>query len=490
MHEAARLLSLQVLGESDRQVFDRAVIEHVHKDHEKLDFLGIDRPAMFVGARYEWIRDLCRRAVTHPLRKGAGLTDRMDRIVTHRVFGPVIFLALMGLMFQSIFSWATIPMNLIADAFDWLGAQVVLLMPPGDLRDLLVKGALAGVSAVVTFLPQIAFLFLFLGVLEDSGYMARAAFIMDKLMGRVGLHGKSFIPLLGSFACAIPGIMATRTIETPRDRLVTMLVAPLMSCSARLPVYSLLIAAFIPPTMVFGVFSLPAITLLSLYLLGMGAALAVAMLFKKTLLRGTPPPFILELPPYRLPSARTVLLQVIEKSLSFLKTAGTIILGASILIWFLATYPKSPAATSADRLQQSCAGTVGRFIEPALRPLGFDWKIGIGLVTSVLQRESFVSAMATIYNVENDAEGTLPLHKALREDVNPATGGPSFTLLTALCVMVYYVLAMQCLSTVAIMRRETGGWKWPFVQIAYMTALAYGTTFLVYRAGLWMGLGG
>jgi ferrous iron transport protein B len=421
------------------------------------------------------------------------LSDRIDRIVTHRFWGILIFLGIMGVLFQAIFSWAAVPMEWINEGFDWLGGVVTDAVPPGDLQDLLVRGALAGVAAVVVFLPQILFLFLFLGFLEDSGYMARAAFIMDRLMGKVGLHGKSFIPLLSSFACAIPGIMATRTIDNPKDRLATMLVAPLMSCSARLPVYALLIAAFIPAGTVLGIFSSAGITLLSMYLLGLLAALGMAWLFKSTFLRGTPPSFLMELPPYKLPSLKSVFYQVWERATSFLKRAGTIILGASILLWFLASYPKLENATPSEQLNHSFAGRAGHLIEPIIKPLGFDWKIGIGLVSSMLQREVFVSTMGTIYNIQNasaEEDETISLRAHMTQDRDPVTGLPTFTLLTALCVMVYYVLAMQCLSTVAVMRRETNGWRWPIFQIGYMTVLAYVVTFAVYRAGLWLGVGG
>ena len=491
-HEAFALLAAPDVHHIDFTRYTPAVAEEIRKVHDRLTFLGIDRQAAFVEARYDWIKELCAAAVHGPEKPRARFTDRVDRIVTHRVWGFLIFLGIMGLMFQSIFSWAVIPMAWIADGFTRLGILITQTMPPGDLRDLLVDGAIGGVASVVTFLPQIVFLFLFLGLLEDSGYMARAAFIMDRIMGKVGLHGKSFIPLLGSFACAIPGIMATRSIENPKDRLATILVAPLMSCSARLPVYSLLIAAFFPPLALFGFISLQGMALLSLFLFGMTMALLMAWLFKKTLLRGTPPLFIMELPPYRLPSVKAVLYQVWERALAFLKTAGTIILGVSILLWFLATYPKAEGATSAQQLEQSYAGRSGKFIEPLIRPLGFDWKIGIGLVSSLMQREAFVSAMGTIYNMQgqSDAPARASLGEAMRSDRDPASGQPTFTLLTAVSLLVYYVLAMQCLSTVAVVRRETNSWRWPLVQIAYMSALAYGCTFIVYRVGLTLGGGG
>jgi len=492
-HEAIELLTADtaLLEKNDR--YDIELLQHVRRDHQKLDFLGIDRSSVFFVSRSGWIKSVCSRTVTRTFHPGMSFSDRVDRVVTHRFWGIVIFLGIMAVLFQAIFTWAALPMAWIRDGFDWLDAVVAGIVPPGDLQDLLIRGGLAGVAAVVTFLPQILFLFLFLGFLEDSGYMARAAFIMDRLMGKVGLHGKSFIPLLSSFACAIPGIMATRTIDNPKDRLATMLVAPLMSCSARLPVYALLIAAFVPAGTVLGIFSYAGITLLSMYLLGLVAALSMAWLFKKTLLRGAPPPFLMELPPYKLPSLKSVFFQMWERASSFLKRAGTIILGASILLWFLASYPKLSDATPAQQLTYSFAGRAGRMIEPAIKPLGFDWKIGIGLVSSLFQREVFVSTMGTIFNIENAGpghQGTVSLRQQMKQDRDPTTGLPTFTLLTAICVMVYYVLAMQCLSTVAVMRRETNGWKWPLFQIGYMTVLAYAVTFIVYRAGLWLGVGG
>jgi ferrous iron transport protein B len=490
-HEALDLLTTQTPSAIQLDRFSNELIEHVKKDHQRLDFLGIDRQSVVIEARYKWINNVCAIAVTQTKHVNMNLSDKIDRVLTHKVWGFVFFFALMTVMFQSIFTWAIVPMELIGDGFDLLGQQITRLMPEGDLRDLIVNGALAGVAAVVTFLPQILFLFLFLGLLEDTGYMARAAFIMDRAMSKVGLHGKSFIPLLSSFACAIPGIMATRIIESPKDRLVTMLVAPLMSCSARLPIYTLMIAAFIPSTSLFGILSLPALTMLSMYLLGLTAALTMAWLFKKTLLKSAPPVFIMELPPYKLPSAKTIVLKMWERARLFLREAGTIILGVSIVLWFLATYPRLENGTASEQINQSFAGRAGHLLEPLIRPLGFDWKIGIGLVGSILQREVFVSTMGTIYNIKNADEesGTLSLKEQLRRDKDPVTGEPTFTVLTAICLMVYYVLAMQCLSTIAVMRRETNGWKWPLFQFGYMTALAYGVTFIVYRVGLLLGLG-
>lgn len=486
-HEAISLLAspYEIYEHKDR--YAPEILSHLQKDYEKLDFLGFDRHSVFVEARYQWIKKVCDASVISSQRSSISFSDRIDRVVTHRVGGFVIFFAIMTLMFQTIFTWANLPMELISEGFAWLGIQVGKIIPPGDLHDLIINGAIGGVGAVVAFLPQILFLFLFLGLLEDTGYMSRAAFIMDRVMSKVGLHGKSFIPMLSSFACAIPGIMATRTIESPKDRLVTMLVAPLMSCSARLPVYALMIAVFIPHHYVFGFISLPGLVLVSMYLLGLFTALIMAWLFKKTILKSETPPFIMELPPYKVPSLKSTLLHMWERSRLFLKRAGTIILGVSIVLWFLATYPKLENGTPAEKLSHSFVGKAGHAIAPVIKPLGFDWKIGIGLLTSLLQREVFVATMGTIYNIENSSDHTLSLREQMQHDIDPATGLPTFSILTAICVMVYYVLSLQCMSTIAVVRRESNGWRWPAFQFLYMTTLAYVVTFLVYRIGLLIG---
>ncbi len=387
-------------------------------------------------------------------------------------------------------------------------------------------GVIAGVGAVIVFLPQILLLFLFIGFLEDTGYMARAAFLMDRLMSKVGLHGKSFIPMLSSFACAIPGIMATRTIESPKDRLVTILVAPLMSCSARLPVYTLLIAACIPNLAILGFIKLQGLTMLTMYLLGIIVALLMAWLFKKTLLKGETPMLIMELPPYKRPLARVVVRHMWDRSKLFLRRAGTVILGINILLWFLATYPHNAAAravpggelphlktelaatapaegssalttpaaasdstTAGESLRQSFAGHLGRLIEPVIAPLGFDWKIGIGIVTSFAAREVFVSTMSTVYNVgkgDTTPSSTTSLAQTLRDQKRP-DGTPVYTPLTAVTLMVFYVFALQCVSTVAIVRRETNSWKWPLFQWLYMGALAWVLAFMTHIGGHLLG---
>jgi ferrous iron transport protein B len=457
---------------------------------QRLAAAGIDPAGAAIEARYEWLADVCRRAIRRSPAP-VPLTDRIDAVLTHRVWGALVFLAVMALAFQTILSWATVPMDGIDGAFGSLKLWVQARMPEGDLRDLITDGVIAGVGGVLVFLPQILFLFFFIGLLEDSGYMARAAFLTDRVMSRVGLHGKSFIPLLSSFACAVPGIMATRTIENRKDRLVTILIAPLMSCSARLPVYLLMIGAFIPARPVLGILTLPTVTLLALYLLGFGAAMAMAALFKRTLLRSEAPTFIMELPPYRMPQMKTVGLTVWNASREFLVRAGTVILAISICIWFLTAYPKSPGVSSGEQLASSFAGRIGHAMEPVLRPLGFDWKIGIGLIGATAAREVFVSTLATVYSVAADDEETaaLGLRAQMKQDTDPRTGRPVWTPLVGIALMVYFVLAMQCMSTVAVVRRETGGWRWPLFQIAYMTALAYTGALLVYQGGRLLGWG-
>lgn len=486
-HEAQLLLSTPKEIGSFAGEYSGPTLSHLQQDHANLQAEGHNRHSVFVESRFRWTNSVYKKSVKRTIRRHQNTVhDSIDAVLTHRIWGFVIFFALMAVMFQTIFTWANYPMELIGAAFEYLSSSVSTVIPEGDLQSLIANGIIGGVGAVVTFLPQILFLFLFLGLLEDTGYMARAAFIMDRVMSKVGLHGKSFIPLLSSFACAIPGIMATRTIENPRDRLVTILVAPMMSCSARLPVFSLLIASFIPNILLFGFISLPAVVLISMYLLGLAAALLTARVLKSTILKGPKPVFIMELPPYRIPTLKNTVIHMWERSVLFLKNAGTIILGVSIILWFLATYPKLEEGTSSEKLAHSFVGRAGHMIEPVLRPLGFDWKIGIGIISSLLQREVFVGTLGTIYNIEHADEETATLRQQMQKDKDPVTGESTFTMLTALCIMVYYVLAMQCLSTVAVVRRETNGWKWPAIQFLYMTILAYAGTFITYRVGLWI----
>jgi ferrous iron transport protein B len=474
--------------------------EAVQRAHAELEEQGYYPRALEAEMRYGWIGGVVERTVHRLGAGGTTLTDRIDAVVLHRIAGPIIFLVLMALVFQSIFTWAAPLMDQISSLLGMLGGAIGSVLPPGDLRSLIVDGVFAGVGSVLVFLPQIAILFLFIGFLEDSGYMARAAFIMDRFMRGVGLHGRSFIPMLSGYACAVPGIMATRTIENPKDRLTTIMVVPLMSCSARLPIYTLLIGSFIPPLAVGGLFNLQGLTLLAMYLLGTVTALGMAALFKKSLLKGPSRPMIMELPPYRIPNVRSLALSVGQRVLVFLKKAGTIILAVSIVLWALASYPKTAAgpAQSADaakeaQLANSFLGRAGHGIEPLVRPLGYDWKIGVSILSSFTAREVFVSTMGTIYGIGEANETSTALRDKLRAERNPVTGKPVYTPLVALGLMVFYVYAMMCMSTNAIVMRETGGgWtgvKWATFQFAWMLVLAYGAALLVYRGGLALGLG-
>ncbi len=467
-------------------------------------------------ARYDWIERVAHGVVRRRANDRTQATDRIDAFVTHRFFGPVILLVVMILVFQTIFSWAQLPMDLIDQGFGTLGAAVRLHMSPGLLTDLLVDGVIAGVGGVLVFLPQILLLFFFIALLEDSGYMARAAFLMDRLMRGVGLHGKAFMPLLSSFACAIPGIMATRTIEQPKDRLATILIAPFMSCSARLPVYTLMIAAFFTGRKVFGVVSVGVLIIMAMYLLGIVVALCVAWVLKHTILKSPPPPLVLELPPYRMPGVVNIAQAMRSRAWMFVQRAGTVILAISILLWVLVTFPRLPASPSgsappptaqartaagttapdetaqttaqSEQIRQSFAGRLGRLIEPAIAPLGFDWQMGIGLIASFAARETLVSTLSIVYNVGdgNAGSGSGSLIDAVRNARRP-DGRKAWTPLVAVSMMVFFVLACQCMSTVAIVRRETNSWRWPLFMVAYMLVLAYGASFITYQGGRLLG---
>jgi ferrous iron transport protein B len=529
--EAALVLSDERFLTLSGNHYPPAIRAAVVLARDRLERAGIDWRSAAIEARYVRIAAIAQAVTTETIVEKETLSDRLDRVLTHKFWGLLIFVAIMTLMFQSIFTIAKWPMNMLEGGIDWFGKMVGAALGQGALHSLLVDGVIAGVGAVVVFLPQICLLFLFIGLLEDTGYMARAAFLMDRLMSKVGLHGKSFIPMLSSFACAIPGIMATRTIESPKDRLVTILVAPLMSCSARLPVYTLLIAACIPQKRIFGFLGLQGLTMLSMYLLGIVVALLMAWLFKKTLLKGPTPMLIMELPPYRHPVPRVVLRHMWDRSKLFLRRAGTVILGINIILWFLATYPKSESISrtydakktaiisdgsfstedvkllefgttnqlamidalnkqeTGAKLRHSFAGRLGRLIEPLIKPLGFDWKIGIGIVSSFAAREVFVSTMSLVYNVgdADDSEAaTQSLAQTLREQTHP-DGTPVYTTLVAITLMVFYVFALQCVSTVAIVRRETNSWKWPIFQWLYMGLLAWTLAFVTYQGGHLLG---
>ena len=437
--------------------------------------------------RYQRIEEIVRKTVQRHNSARVDLTSRIDSIVTHKVFGPLVLVAVMLLVFQTIFSWANLPMTLIESVFAELGRFVRDTMPPGVLTDLLADGVIAGVGGVLVFLPQILLLFFFISLLEDSGYMARAAFLMDRLMRGVGLDGKAFLPLLSSFACAVPGIMSTRTIEDRKDRFATIMVAPFMSCSARLPVYTLMIATCFSRQRVFGFLSLGVLIIMSMYALGIVVAIVVAWLLKRTILKAPAPPFVLELPVYRVPNLTNVAHTMFTSAGLFVKRAGTVILAISILLWALAAFPRSNGDPS-QQVSNSFAGRAGRFIEPAIKPLGFDWKIGIGLITSFAARETIVSTLSVVYNVgdEGGAE-TSPSLVTTMQKAKRVDGTPVWTPLVAVSLMVFFVLACQCMSTLAIVRRETNSWRWPLFMVSYMLVLAYVASLLTYQGGRLLG---
>ncbi len=401
----------------------------------------------------------------------SAFSEKLDSLFLHRVRGPLVFLAVVLLVFQAIFTWAVPLMDgvefVIASSGEWLAAT----MPESWFRSLLIDGVWAGVGSVLVFLPQILILFLFLGVLEDSGYMARAAVIADRMMYRVGLQGRAFLPLLSGYACAVPAILAARTVEDERDRIATIFVTPFMTCSARLPVYVLLIAAFIPQEPLLGsLLGKRAAVLLGLYGLGIVAAVGTAFLLKRTLLRANPTSFLMELPPYRIPAARSIGLRLLDRSGIFLRRVGRIIFTVAIVLWALTQFPRTDAG--APPIDDSALARMGQLIEPAIEPLGFDWRIGVGLVTSLAAREVIIGTLGTIYGVEDATDDSIVLQEVLRRDLTTAS---------AIGLMVFFAFALQCMSTVAVMRRETAGWKWPILQFTYMLVLAYGGAFIAVR---------
>jgi ferrous iron transport protein B len=451
---------------------------------------------MDVERRYAWIAGVVERCVVHRSQPARTVSDRVDSVLLHPGWGLLVFLGVLLVAFQAMFTVARPLTDAIQSLVGATGILIARVVPPGDLRSLLISGALGGVGSVVVFIPQIALLFLFIGVLEDSGYMARAAFVMDRYMRPLGLQGRSFIPLVSGFACAVPAIMATRTIQQREERLATIMAVPLMSCSARLPVYTLLIAAFVPAVSVGGLFGLQSVTLLAMYVLGTVAALATAAAFRRTLLRSDTRALIMELPAYSVPSAKVLLASVWQRVRLFLRRAGTIIFAISIVLWALARYPQvhtTAPVTAEQQLSSSALGRIGHVVEPIVRPLGYDWKIGVSMVASFAAREVFVSTMGTIYGSENDTESEA-LSSRLRDQRNPATGARAYTPLIAVGLMAFYVFALMCTSTVAITIRETGrGWRgigWASLQFAYMFALAYSVALLVYRGGVALGFGG
>ena len=460
-------------------------------------------------ARYEWTEKISNRVMDGTVARRSERTEKIDEIVTHPVVGVIVFQLVMLVIFALIFWAAQIPMHLIDHLFATIGARVGAMLPAGDLQSMMEYGVIGGVGGILVFLPQICILFFALSLLEDTGYLARAAFVMDKIMRRFGLPGKAFVPMLSAHACAIPAIMSTRVIENPRDRLLTILITPLMTCSARIPVYAMVTALLFPnsPWKAAAVFT-------AAYGTGVLAALGAALVFRHTILPGESKPLMIELPPYRLPGLRTALLHTFDRAKIFVRQAGTIILAISLILWALSYYPKSspPAEvatmnaqaaqfektgdtnqaaslrdsayrlTAQNSLQNSFAGHIGHAIEPVIRPLGYDWQIGIGILSSFAAREAIVPTLAIVYGVGKETVENNPnsLYDSLRH-ARRSDGSPIFNTATCASLLVFYILAAQCLSTTAVVRRETGGWKWPLFQIAYMTGLAYVAAFIVFQ---------
>ncbi|HYW46116.1 MAG TPA: ferrous iron transporter B [Bryobacteraceae bacterium] len=395
-------------------------------------------------------------------------TRRLDAVLLHPVAGPLVFLAVVVAVFQAIFDYVTPLMDGVKWLFAVTGNWIASALPPSLLRSLLIDGVWKGVGSVIVFLPQVMLLFLFIGILEDSGYLARAALIADRTMARFGLQGKSFIPLLSAYACAVPAIMSTRTIENKRDRTATILIAPFMTCSARFPVYTLIVAAFVPNQPLLGhALGTRTVAMIGLYALGFLVAVATARLLKSSILRSARTPFLLEMPSYRWPTLQSLGLRLYDRSKVFLRRAGTVILLVTVILWISAHVPFTNGHPPA--IENSLAGTIGRTIEPAIKPLGFNWKIGIGLITSFAARETIIASLGSIYGMDNPGENNVDLQKALHRDLTP--GG-------AVALLIFFAFAMQCVSTIAVVRRETGGWKWPAFQFAYMSVLAYVGSFL------------
>jgi ferrous iron transport protein B len=456
--------------------------------------------------RYGKINRILKKAEVPTQQKGLKIyTDKIDAILTHKIWGYAIFIAILFIIFQAIFSWASWPMDLIDNYVTWISQWIGANSPPGVFTDLLKDGVVPGVGGVLIFIPQIALLFAFIAILEESGYMSRVVFLMDKLMRKFGLNGKSVVPLISGMACAIPAIMATRNIENLKERLITIFVTPLVSCSARLPVYTILIALVIPEQRLFGFMNIQGLVLLGLYLIGFSSAILTAWLFKFLVKTEQRSFLIMELPTYKLPRWRNVGLSILEKVKAFTFEAGKIIVAISIVLWVLASYGPADQMDNGEevvmasfdgkgftesefndrlaayKLEHSYAAVLGKSIEPLIRPLGYDWKMGIALVTSFAAREVFVGTMATLYSIQSAADDEASLREKMKKEINPTTGKPTFTLPVGLSLMVFYVFAMQCMSTLAVTYRETKGWKWPLLQTLYMTLLAYVSAYAIFN---------
>lgn len=451
-------------------------IENIERAHA---FNHTKVQAEEIVQRYQRISHVLKQTVSepNPLKK-ALFTEKLDNILLHRFWGYAILLLVLFLMFQCVFWLAEYPMNFIEWSFAEIGGRLAATLPDTWWSDLLINGLVAGISGIVIFIPQIAILFGIINILEDTGYMARISFLTDKLMRKVGLNGKSVMPMISGFACAVPAVMSARNIENRKERLLTILVTPLMSCSARLPVYTILISLVIPKVMIGGVIGLQGLVMMGLYLLGTVFALVIAYVAKNFIKIKEKSFFILELPIYRAPRWKNIFITMIEKAKIFVFQAGKVIMVISLILWALSSF--GPGEEEHPPLEESYAGIMGKVIEPAIEPLGFDWKIGIAIITSFAAREVFVGTMATLYSVEDDSEDGLMLREKMQQATNP-DGSKVYTLASGVSLMIFYVFAMQCMSTLAIVRRETKSWKWPIIQFVYMTALAYVLSLIAYQ---------
>jgi len=517
------LLSLEEGDELD--AIPDAVRDVVASVRERAAQAGRQVDLEVIRGRYGWIDARMAAFVKRRDAPAEGsvarksLTDRVDGVLLHPVVGFAIFLLVMGVVFQSLFSWADPAIRSIEGLFGWLGSASRAWIPDGIVEEFVDGGLIAGVGSVVVFLPQILLLFLFIGFMEDSGYMARVAFLMDRIMRAMGLHGRAFVPMLSGYACAVPAILATRTMERQRDRTLTMMVIPLMTCSARLPVYTLIIGTLFPPSKVFGVVPVQGLLMIAMYVFSTLTALVAAMVLSRTLFKGPPVPLILELPPYRMPHVPSVLRMMWLRTRSFLESAGTVILACTIVLWALLSFPRdtgqtgrfdadrarveasaAPAAERAEkiaeidraedseRLRASYGGRLGHAIEPAIEPLGFDWKIGVGLIGAFAAREVFVSTMGVVYGAGSESdEKSSTLREKIRAETR-ADGRPVYTPLVGLSLMIFFALACQCMSTLAAVRRETKSWRWPAFLFVYMSVLAWIASFAVYQGGRWLGM--
>jgi ferrous iron transport protein B len=498
--------AFQYVQQVDRLAFlsdaDRAFIKEAAKRN---DFFPYKFQGVETIHRYAFIQRVLDAVIIKSARRDwKGTSNKLDNILTHRIWGYTIFFVILFLIFQSVFALAQIPMDAIDRGFAGLSSYLTRQLPEGPFFELISSGIVPGIGGIIIFIPQIAILFAFISVLEETGYMSRVVFLMDKVMRKFGLSGRSVVPLISGMACAIPAIMATRTIDNWKDRLITIFVTPLMSCSARLPVFAILVALIIPKARLLGFISLQGVALMGLYLLGFAAALISALMMKALVKVRERSFLIMEMPTYRMPKWSNVGFTIVEKTKAFVVEAGKVIIAVSIILWVLASYGPADIMNSARKtvreqtaaegitdqeyenrvaaykLEHSYAGTIGKWMEPAIRPLGFDWKIGIALITSFAAREVFVSTIATIYSLGSTDESST-IKDRLKDEINPDTGGPRFTPAVGFSLLVFYTFAMQCMSTLAVVKRETKGWKWPLIQLIYMTGLAYTSALIVYQ---------